>query len=318
MNQTVIGIDVGGTTTKIVGFRKDRAGVKALIAPQFVRATDPLTSIYGALGKFTSENGLELSDISRIMMTGAGASVITKPLYNLDCRPVPEFSSIGIGGLYLSGLQEAIVVSMGTGTALIHAKRDGDRHDIEYLGGTGMGGGTLLGLTRKMLGVDTVEHIEQLCAEGDLDNIDLRIKDLARNSSTYAGINQNLTAANFGKVSDLATPSDLALGIANMVAETIMMLSVFAARSYGLSDIVLIGNLTNIAPIRRVFENHATGFGVRFLIPENSQFGTVIGAALNESEHGAPQRQYPDIQKGLRHLDGTAPIHIKNLHALQT
>ncbi len=282
MNKTVIGIDFGGTTTKIVGFRKTAAGEKELIAPQFIRATDPLTSIYGAFGKFTDENGLELSDIDRILMTGAGSSVITKPIYNLCCQPVPEFSSIGIGGLYLSGLEEAIVVSMGTGTALIHAKRTDGKAEIEYLGGTGMGGGTLLGLTRKMLGVDTVEHIEQLCADGDLDNIDLRIKDLSRRRTTYSGINENLTAANFGKVSDLATPSDLALGIANMVAETIMMLAVFAARNYGLQNIVLIGNLTTIAPIRRVFENHADSFGVRFLIPENSQFGTVIGAALNE------------------------------------
>ena len=281
MNKTVIGIDVGGTTTKIVGFRKSENGKKELIAPQFVRATDPLTSIYGALGKFTAENSLELSDIDRILMTGAGATVITKPIYNLKCQPVPEFSSIGIGGLYLSGLDEAIVVSMGTGTALIHAQKQNDRYDIEYLGGTGVGGGTLIGLSRKMLGVDNVEHIEQLCADGDLNNIDLRIKDLSHKSS-YDGINENLTAANFGKLSDLATSSDLALGIANMVAETILMLSVFAARSFHLENIVLIGNLTTIAPIRNVFENLSHGFGVKFSIPENSQYGTVIGAALNE------------------------------------
>ena len=281
MKKTVIGIDVGGTTTKIVGFCENEKGEKELIAPQFVRATDPLTSIYGAFGKFTAENALELSDIDRILMTGAGASVITKPIYNLSCQPVPEFSSIGIGGLYLSGLDEAIVVSMGTGTALIHAKRENGKHSIEYLGGTGMGGGTLVGLSRKLLGVDNVEHIEQLCAEGDLDNVDLRIKDISRNR-LYENINQDLTAANFGKVSDLATSGDLALGIANMVAETIMMLSVFAARNFGLQNIVLIGNLTTIAPIRRVFENHADNFGVRFLVPENAQFGTVIGAALND------------------------------------
>lgn len=280
MEKTVIGIDVGGTTTKIVGFRKKKNGEKVLIAPQFVRATDPLTSIYGAFGKFTAENGLELSDIDRILMTGAGSSVITKPIYNLTCQPVPEFSSIGIGGLYLSGLEEAIVVSMGTGTALIHAKKAGDAYDVEYLGGTGVGGGTLIGLCRKMLGVDNVEHIEQLCADGDLDNVDLRIKDISKKRS-YDGINENLTAANFGKVSDLATPSDLALGISNMVAETILMLSVFAARSFGLKNIVLIGNLTTIAPIRNVFENLSDSFGVNFIIPENSQFGTVIGAALN-------------------------------------
>ena len=284
MNRTVIGIDVGGTTTKIVGFRKEETGGRVLIAPQFVRATDPLTSVYGALGKFTAENGLELSDIERILMTGAGSSVIDKNIYGIPCLPVPEFSGSGIGGLYLSGLSEAIVVSMGTGTALIHAKRAEDgSYALKYLGGTGVGGGTLIGLSRKMLGVDTVEHIEQLCDEGDLDNVDLRIKDISRNH-TYHGINENLTAANFGKVSDIATNADLALGIANMVAETIAMLSLFAARSYGIREVVLIGNLTTIRPIRNVFENLSDSFPVHFLIPENSQFGTVIGAALSDGQ----------------------------------
>ncbi len=282
MNRTVIGIDVGGTTTKIVGFQRRNDGEKVLIAPQFVRATDPLTSIYGAFGKFTAENGLALSDIDRILMTGAGSSVITSGIYNLKCISVPEFSGSGIGGLYLSGLNEAIVVSMGTGTALNHAKKIGkNQYEIKYLGGTGVGGGTLVGLSRKMLGLDTVDHIEQLAESGNLDNVDLRIKDISHNHN-YHGINENLTAANFGKVSDMATPADLALGISNMVAETIAMLAVFAARAYSLKEIVLIGNLTTIKPIRRVFEDLGDSFGVRFIIPENAQFGTVIGAALTE------------------------------------
>ncbi len=281
MNRTVIGIDVGGTTTKIVGFRKNRAGEPVLIDPQFVRATDPLTSIYGAFGKFTAENGLALGDIERIMMTGAGASMVGESIYNLNCKSVPEFSSSGIGGLYLSGLHEAIVVSMGTGTALIHAKRENGNYEIKYLGGTGIGGGTLVGLSRKLIGVDTVEHIEQLCADGNLDNIDLRIKDISHHRS-YSGINENLTAANFGKVSDMASNADLALGVANLVAETVAMLSIFAARSFSVKDIVLIGNLTTIEPIRRVFEDLSDSFDVRFNIPVNAQFGTVIGAALNE------------------------------------
>lgn len=282
MNRTVIGIDVGGTTTKIVGFRENEKGEKELIAPQFVRATDPLTSIYGAFGKFTAENALELGDIDRILMTGAGSSMITNGIYNLKCVSVPEFTGSGVGGLYLSGLDEAIVVSMGTGTALNHAKKTADgKYEIKYLGGTGVGGGTLVGLSRKMLGVDTVEHIEQLCADGNLDNVDLRIKDISRNRS-YHGINENLTAANFGKVSDMATNADIALGIANLVAETIAMLSIFAARAHGIREIVLIGNLTTIDPVRHVFESLGDNFGVKFIIPENAQFGTVIGAALNE------------------------------------
>ncbi len=281
VKKTVIGIDVGGTTTKIVGFRKKPGCEPELIAPQFVRATDPMTSVYGAFGKFTSQNELELGDIDRILTTGAGSTFLTKPIYNLNCRHVPEFNCIGLGGLWLSGLRDAIVVSMGTGTALIHAQFDGKKPKTEYLGGTGMGGGTLVGLCRKLLGVDTIEHIEQLAADGDLSNIDLRIKDISRNH-LYNGINENLTASNFGNVSDLATPSDLALGVANMVAETVAMLSIFAARSYGIRDIVLTGNLTAIESIRKVFVELSDNFGVKFHIPENAQFGTVIGAALSE------------------------------------
>lgn len=278
----VLGIDVGGSTTKIVGFRHGANGERELMPPLFVRATDPITSIYGALGRYTSENGLKLSDIRRIMTTGVGASYLSGPIYSLECQSVPEFSGVGLGGLYLSGLQDAIIVSMGTGTALVHAKSNGrGGTDIEYLGGTGVGGGTLLGLTKKILGVDTIAHIEQLCEGGDLSKIDLTIKDITQ-SGQFPEMNANLTASNFGNLSDLADSHDIALGIANMVAETICMMAIFAARGKGISDIVLTGNLTTIAPIRRVFEGLAQNFGVRFMIPENSNFGTVIGAALYE------------------------------------
>ena len=58
------------------------------------------------------------------------------------------------------------------------------------------------------------------------------------------------------------------------------MISVFAARGHGVKNIVLTGNLTRIAPVRRTFEGLGESFGVNFLIPEHSQYGTVIGAAL--------------------------------------
>ena len=280
--KVVIGIDVGGSTTKIVGFRQEADGSSTLIHPLFVRATDPITSIYGAFGRFTSENQLALSDIRRVMMTGVGSSYMSGPIYGLDCRTVPEFSGVGLGGLYLSGLEDAIIVSMGTGTALVHAKRQaGGRTVTDYLGGTGIGGGTLLGLTKKILGVDTVEHIEQLCRGGDLSKVDLTIKDISRDDQ-FPGVNANLTAANFGKLSDLASNEDIALGLANMVAETVAMLAVFAARGHKLQNVVLTGNLTNLEPIRRVFENLRDIFEINFIIPENARFGTVIGAALYE------------------------------------
>ena len=278
--KTVIGIDVGGSTTKIVGFKYE-GGNRSLISPICVQATDPVTSIYGAFGKFTLENGLKLNEINKVMITGGGASYMSEPIYSLDCQPVPEFDSIGLGGLYLSGLDEAIVVSMGTGTALVYAKKEGEGVSTKYLGGTGVGGGTLIGLSRKMIGVDTIEHIEQLCEGGDLNKIDLRIKDISKNQA-YKGVNEDLTASNFGKLSDLADQNDIALGIANMVSETIAMISIFAARSYGIKNVILIGNLTSIKAIRNTFKGLEDSFDINFVIPEMAQFGTVIGAALCE------------------------------------
>lgn len=272
----VIGIDVGGSTTKIVGFDKTD-GQNKLITPLFVRATDPITALYGAFGKFTDVNGIELSDIEIVKVTGVGAAKINKPIYGLECVRVSEFDCTGLGGLYLSGLDEAIVVSLGTGTAIIHARRG---QPMEYLGGTGVGGGTLVGLSKKMLGMDDIDHIQKLAEEGDLDNIDWRIKNIGKD--ILPGAPDKLTASNFGNISDIATNADVALGVINMVFETIAMVARFAAKTYGLRDIVLTGNLTTLTQAKEIFSSLNPMFDLNYMIPDNSQFGTVIGAALTK------------------------------------
>ena len=272
----IIGIDVGGSTTKIVGF-KELNGRTELIEPQFVRANDPVTATYGAFGKFTDENSISIKEIDKIMMTGVGSSYVKHNLYGLDSVRVPEFNGIGMGGLYLSGLSRAIVVSMGTGTALVHASSDGK---MDYLGGTGVGGGTLLGLSKLMLKAESIAHIEEYANLGDLSNIDLRIKDITKGESI---LSDDLTASNFGKVSDIASKEDISLGIMNMVYETVGMISIFASRSVGVSDIVLSGNMTRLAFCREKFDffnRMKDTYGVNFIIPERAEFATAIGAAL--------------------------------------
>ena len=271
----VIGIDVGGSTTKIVGFRKEGTS-RRLIDPLFVKATDPMTSIYGAFGKFTDLNGLALSDIEQVLMTGVGSSYLSRPIYDLPCGTVPEFKSIGLGGLYLSGLSRAMVVSMGTGTAIVHAKAG---QDADYLGGTGVGGGTLIGLSKKMLGIEEISHLADLAKDGDLSSIDLRIGDITK-KDTSVGLSDILTASNFGKLSDIATPADVALGILNMVFATVGMLALFAARSREVKDSVLTGNLTGVPYAKTVFASLSSLFDVNFMIPKNAQYATVIGTAL--------------------------------------
>ena len=274
----VIGIDVGGSTTKIVGFRK-QDGKRTLIEPQLVKANDPVTSIYGAFGKFTDENGLALSEIDKVMMTGVGSAYLSRGLDGLECRKVPEFQSIGLGGLYLSGLDKALCVSMGTGTALVNATAG---KEMVYLGGTGVGGGTLMGLSRLMLQAEEIEHISTMAESGNLSNIDLRISDMTK-SGTLGELARDLTAANFGNVSDLASREDIASGLLNMVFETVGMISIFGARSCGVKNIVLTGNLTELDYCKKKFTNFVglnEKEGLRFIIPPRSAFATVIGTAL--------------------------------------
>ena len=57
----VVGLDIGGSTTKIVGMRG-----KEIVAKEIVRAGDPVTSAFGAVGKLINDHGLKPEDISRI------------------------------------------------------------------------------------------------------------------------------------------------------------------------------------------------------------------------------------------------------------
>ena len=275
MKKIVIGIDVGGSATKIVGFDRT-SGESQLIEPLFVRATDPITSVYGAFGRFTDVNGFQLSDIERVMITGVGSSYIQKDMYGLKCHILREFDCIGLGGLYLSNFDEAIIASLGTGTALVHAKKN---EAPVYLGGTGVGGGTLVGLSKKMLGMDTVEHIEALAKTGNLRNVDLRISDITK-QDIVPGFGDTMTASNFGNISDIATKGDIALGIINMVFETVGMVAIFAARQHSIKNIVLTGNLTSVAQAPDIFSSLNRMFDMNFVIPRYASFGTVIGAAL--------------------------------------
>lgn len=267
----IIGIDIGGSTTKIVGFDN---GI--MFSSVLVKATDPIASVYGAFGKFLSENKLTLDDIQRVMVTGAGSSFITEKLYGTPTGKVDEFRAIGMGGLHLSSQKKAIVLSMGTGTALV--KADSDTGEASHIGGTGVGGGTLLGLSNRMLNVREFSDLIETARNGNLSHIDLTIGDITRD--VLEGLPPDTTASNFGKISDLASKSDIALGIINLVFQTIGMMSIFAAKIDNHKDIVLTGNLTNVPQVHDIFDRLSKLFGINFHIPVNAEYATAAGAAI--------------------------------------
>lgn len=269
--EVILGIDVGGSTTKVVGLRHDGSILSMLRA----KAEDPLTSLYGALGNYLSGNGLSLEDVRRVVLTGVGSSFADGDIFHLPTCRVDEFSASGTGALALSGQDAALVTSMGTGTAFLWAERG---KAVEHLCGSGIGGGTLGGLCRKLVGMERFGSIKGLAAQGDLSHIDLMIKDLTRNPAVT--LDPMLTAANYGNLAEDATPADLAAGTVNLVLQAIGTMTVLACRCCGTKTAVLTGSMTTLPQVEENFRNFERLYGIHYIVPENATFATAIGAAL--------------------------------------
>lgn len=267
----IIGIDVGGSTTKIVGYTNQAK----LVGMLKVEAADPLTSAYGALGKFINENSLALSDVKQIILTGVGSSLFQKKVYGIPTSTVDEFKAIGLGGLALSKKKEGLVVSMGTGTAFVRAGKKG----IFHIGGSGMGGGTVVGLGGQLCGVKSFKTLVSLAEKGKLSKVDLNIGDIS--TRAISNLTKEITASNFAKMEDGFSTADLAAGVLNMVFQTIGMMAVFACRNENMKDVVLTGTLSQVPSAKKVFEMLHSMHGVNFIIPKNAIYATATGAALS-------------------------------------
>lgn len=266
----VVGLDIGGSTTKVVGFADSK-----LLEYAFVKAGDPIAAAYGGVGKFLEINDLHTGDIAQIMMTGVGASHIRNTILDLPTKITGEFRAVGLGGLYVSGLDQAIVVSMGTGTSVVHCQGQ----EVDHIIGSGVGGGTLLGLANKMLNIRDFSLISDLADKGDLGQVDLTVADISK--SQIPGLSGDTTASNFGKVSDNVSKEDLALGIVNLVFQSVGTTAVLAARNKQIKDIVLVGSVSLLPQGQKTMKNFSDLYQVSIHMPKNSEYATAIGAALS-------------------------------------
>ena len=242
----IIGIDIGGTTTDIVGLKDGK-----IVNPLTVKADDPITSAAGALGKFLETKNISLSQIKVISATGVGSTKVKHSLFGIPVKTIDEFKAIGTAGSFLSGLKKAVVVSMGTGTAVVTV----NNAEITHWGGSGVGGGTLTGLAAKMLNIKSIETLVEKAMQGKLENVDLTVGDIAGGSLN--NLPESITASNFGKMSDQASDEDIAIAIINLVAQTIGVMGIAAARASNIRDIILTGKLSGIEPIKIVLERVA-------------------------------------------------------------
>jgi type II pantothenate kinase len=263
----IVGIDIGGSTTDAVILENGDIRVVT------IEANDPVAAAAGALGKIVGDLGLNLGDIECVAATGAGSRALGDKLFGRPVVKVSEFTAIGVGGTSLAHKDRALVVSLGTGTAIVSV----NKAEIRHVSGTGLGGGTLLGLSKHMLGVSGLDTLETMAGRGNLHRVDLTVRDIA--GGPIGDLPPGTTAANFGKVSSDATPDDKALAIINMIVEVIGVLAIASARASGHEDIVLTGKLTRIFRFMQKTRRLEFVFGRGFVIPEHADYATAIGAA---------------------------------------
>jgi len=265
----IIGIDVGISTTKIVGLLAGKPS-----APIRITAADPITSLYGAFGKYLHDNNIELQQVEHVMLTGVGAAYVKNDVYGVSTSRCDEFVADALGARYESHLDHAIVVSMGTGTSFVMCNGDNIRH----IGGIGIGGGTLQGLSRIMLNTSDIKQVSALAMQGDISHINLLIGDIS--AQPLPGLPMEATASIFARAQNDAPKEDIACGIISMVLQSIGSAAVLAAQGTGCRDMVLIGNLSLLPQCKDIFPALEKLYNVRFHIPKYSEYCTAIGAAL--------------------------------------
>lgn len=271
----LIGLDMGGSTTKAVLVEGSEIKHKAKVV-----ASEPIVSGAGAIGKLLEEVNLATSEVNFAACTGGGSREVGGHLLEIKTEKVDEIRAIGLGGLFLSGQPEAAVSSIGTGTAVVGIRRgEGGEYIIGHLGGTGVGGGTLLGLSRLLLNKNSVDSVIEMSSHGELDRVDLTIKDII--GGPVGRLPESATASNFGKVGDETRIEDVAAGLLNVVAQVSATVTYLAAKSEGLEDkIVLVGMLPTIPRFARGFKETVSLFGGKAEVPPDAEFAAAFGATL--------------------------------------
>lgn len=215
-------------------------------------------------------------------VTGGGAPEVEARLRDVPLR-VNEFAAWGAGVRVLlrnSALdvkEPFLLVSVGTGTSVMHV----DGMAISRVGGTALGGGTVLGLGSLLIGCGSFAELCDMAARGSRQRVDLLVSDIyGPGEIPLAG---DLTAANFGRMArpglERPAPEDLAAGIMAMVGENVALVTGGLAGTHRLKRVVYAGStLRGNRVLTEVLTTITTLLGNRPTVLADGEFAGAVGA----------------------------------------
>ena len=233
--------------------------------------------------------GVAPNDVEVLCVTGGQAHLLPDAFEQARVVKVNEVTAIGRGGLHLANLDEGLIVSAGSGTAMIAARNGGA--DCKHVTGSAVGGGTLLGLARLLIGTTHPQEINVLAERGDSNHVDLTL--LEATGGVIGSLPADANAVNFGKIVKMPSEQscaltslrreDLAAGLVCLVGQVIAVIAINAARAEKLNHIVVIGHLADLPSVCKVLKTVAGYYGATIQIPPTPGYGTVLGALLHPS-----------------------------------
>jgi type II pantothenate kinase len=263
-----LGVDVGATLAKLA-IARGEGRVEFRLAP--AHAIEQLALEVEALAP------------DRVGLTGGGALPLSR-LLSLDTAPVGEFEAWGAGSRALLREEELaagerhLLVSLGTGTSAMLV--DGER--VTRVGGTALGGGTLLGLGAALTGVSDFAGLVSLAGGGDRRRVDLLVSDIYRAGALP--LPGDLTAASFGKLAAPArdgapAPRDLAHAVIGLVGENVGLICGALALAAGVKHVVFGGTTLRGNPaLVEILRGLCAGMGREAVFLRDGEFAGAQGA----------------------------------------
>jgi type II pantothenate kinase len=216
-------------------------------------------------------------------LTGGGAVPLARCL-SLDTTAVNEFDAWGAGshvllaGQGLATGERHLLVSLGTGTSAMLV----DGAQVTRLGGTALGGGTLMGLGAALTGVADFESLIALARDGDRRRVDLLVSDIYRAGDLP--LPGDLTASSFAKLADPSrhaapTPSDLAHALLGLVGENVGLICGALALAAGVKRIVFGGSTLRANPhLAGILGGLCATLGREAVFLRDGEFAGALGA----------------------------------------
>ena len=256
----VLGVDIGTSMTKVALLRGDRV--------EWTIRIEKGEDLEAALSK------MPLGRIKKICVTGVGASYITGNLCGIPTVRVGEFRAIGKGAQLLTQKRNMVVCSVGTGTSFVRVLP----FAIFHIGGSGVGGGMLKGLSERLFGAYRPEEVAEMARAGRLEEADLTLADVCE--GTISNLRPDTTVANLAKAGS-ASDEALAHGLYNVIFQSIGVMAAFAAKHHFVRTIFVCGSiLEHGALAESALDGVAALHRVRFVYSPRAAYVAAIGAAL--------------------------------------